>query len=702
MSNRNAEELFPRAVEQFRHTASTASELIETIYSNPSALSFAENVIIFPTMTGQVVWNLRIEAPAFADFRLKLFQIQDSAQLTLNSLLSEAGQIFRSQWRGSGRHDCNAFPITDDPTKLYKLFESGVAEGLPTELKNAIARCQPFDDLERFGTIEKISRGLNSMLHWDNARKSDLQLGIALIPGKFAYSANPPITLTPHFLTEDTRWFTESGDYIATRFIISGAERGDAIRVSSIDDLHIDFCTPNPVDLHTRVSELITSLQNILGLFAYLTSRSPLSKSFVEETAEHVDGQRLTVFWINEDEDFSIHRIRHASRILEGDSFGHSTEESIESAAATWGLPDFVMRPIQERKGAAVREISDGLVISGKKGLIIQSKARENPSNDDPEKEVRWVNKQIKKASAQVEGTARRLNKDPITVRNGRNRELLFEAGEIDWAGAIIIENPAIQKCEINDLSCKIPLIILTRADWEFLFEKLRSTHSVVEYAFRAGNSLILGEEYLRYFQLADADLQATREATPATYDSWHPHSSPALPILGSSDDDLDLILRDIMEDISLSVTTKSDYIGLHSLLSNIDAIPLTVRPSLSDLLSKGLQTAGETPNLWRARHFRLNGFQVGFAVFGSFSDQVNLAFQSWATYRHSLFLHSPGTDPSSTSTFVLLTPSSSQIRTWDTTAVHLEDDPNLSSDDIALFSSLFDKPETPTGVNAK
>ena len=45
---------------------------------------------------------------------------------------------------------------------------------------------------------------------------------------------------------------------------------------------------------------------------------------------------------------------------------------------------DFVLRPHVERKGRGVREISDGLLLAGDHGLIIEVKSRDTTAESLP------------------------------------------------------------------------------------------------------------------------------------------------------------------------------------------------------------------------------------------------------------------------------------------------------------------------------
>ena len=55
---------------------------------------------------------------------------------------------------------------------------------------------------------------------------------------------------------------------------------------------------------------------------------------------------------------------------------GKAAEDAAHSAAATWGLPDFVFLPSAEHQGSRNREISDGLIVTGNEGIVLQIKSQ--------------------------------------------------------------------------------------------------------------------------------------------------------------------------------------------------------------------------------------------------------------------------------------------------------------------------------------
>lgn len=67
---------------------------------------------------------------------------------------------------------------------------------------------------------------------------------------------------------------------------------------------------------------------------------------------------------------------------------GQQVEDYARRLAGDLGVRDFVCQPIVIRKGKGVREISDGLLVAGNEGLILQVKSRDPDAArlDDPMK----------------------------------------------------------------------------------------------------------------------------------------------------------------------------------------------------------------------------------------------------------------------------------------------------------------------------
>src|SRR2546425_1070959 len=99
---------------------------------------------------------------------------------------------------------------------------------------------------------------------------------------------------------------------------------------------------------------------------------------------------------------------------------GHAIEGATRIAAAFWGLPDFVFRPALRSRDSANREIGDGILIVGERGVVLQVKSRQAASSESTRERL-WLGKSIDKACRQANGTIRSLTStDQIALVNER------------------------------------------------------------------------------------------------------------------------------------------------------------------------------------------------------------------------------------------------------------------------------------------
>ncbi len=192
------------------------------------------------------------------------------------------------------------------------------------------------------------------------------------------------------------------------------------------------------------------------------------------------------------------------------ESRGANTEQRAREIAALLGVPDFIYRPLLERKGQTQREISDGMIICGEDGLIMQVKARETPDRDTPTRAEQWVRKSAGAARKQADGTRRRLAQPrsvTFTSLRGYSRTLSSVKG---WPAVVVVDHP------LAPAGIQLPqsesTLWITIADWHELHAQLRSTAAVISYARRALESGLhppLGQEEDRYLALARADAAA-------------------------------------------------------------------------------------------------------------------------------------------------------------------------------------------------
>lgn len=206
---------------------------------------------------------------------------------------------------------------------------------------------------------------------------------------------------------------------------------------------------------------------------------------------------------------------------------GLDVEAHVREVAATLGIADFVYLPAITRKGAAVREVSDGLLLCGQGSVVLQVKSRdpEAAATDDLKTAERWVRKQYDAAVSQGHGTRRTIDRQrrsgdcvnvvpvraldfPETDRAAFSLTLDEEAAA--WPTLVVLDHPLARGVTIP---IQEGVLAITLDDWWSLNRCIRSINGLVRYVTRllaaslpAGNLVVLGHEDERFAALADAD----------------------------------------------------------------------------------------------------------------------------------------------------------------------------------------------------
>ena len=272
--------------------------------------------------------------------------------------------------------------------------------------------------------------------------------------------------------------------------------------------------------------------------------------------------------------------------------WGTAAEEGARRLAADLGVPDFVYDPVQIAKGQSTREVSDGMLIAGDRGLIIQTKARE-PGSDGSRKAVtKWITGSAAKATSQIKGTRRTLMNNDITVRSRRGHERHLKAGH-EWPGVVLLSledvpDDIVVETEPNS-------IVMTLDDWHALHDMVLSTTAIITYVDRvieAGIEWHLGDEEARYREFAAADL--------ATFGS--PTSYPTLPlqrVAGLDRTHAEVLDQWINEDIALTPVgdgdTETSPEFVRRAVEILDAIPILGRLNLGRLLVERARQSDES-----------------------------------------------------------------------------------------------------------
>jgi len=381
---------------------------------------------------------------------------------------------------------------------------------------------------------------------------------------------------------------------------------------------------------------------------------------------------------------------------------GTGTELAALRAAARWGLPDFVFNPLTIPKGSGFREIGDGSLISGSRGVTLQVKARDGATGN-VEREASWLQKKAGEGLRQAYGTIRMLTEHDLTLSNLRDREIPIPGDQIEWAPVVILDHPNPPAGVTPEREPELKGLILTRRDWEFLWDQLRSVSAVIEYAHRVANDdrIELGTEVARYYDLADRD----HNATPTPMEPWMiavgaaQISGPTLPRdpANSTDTVGHSVFRQILSDIAATDFGGDELVRLE-VLSLIDQSWVGHRAELGRTLLRRIDYCALAPaDTLRAQHritFVGGGaLQLSFSVYSHFTGYHRQIFEAWVLHRRQTFLQRSGaTGPNYPWTVaVLLTPRPEGDRLWDTTVLATNGGPAYDDETYAEVGAAFD-----------
>ncbi|MER5809066.1 hypothetical protein ABT143_12850 [Streptomyces sp. NPDC002033] len=400
-----------------------------------------------------------------------------------------------------------------------------------------------------------------------------------------------------------------------------------------------------------------------------------------------------------------LRRIPPALPLPEHVDHGPGAEQATHTAAATWGMPDFVFQQAEHAaKGSGRRELGDRLLLAGQRGAVIQVKARTiTPKPDAPE--ISWIQKVAVKAMSQAKGTVRQLRMLPADMINGRDRTLTVDGNAFEWIAVFLLDHPHVPpNAHVTWQPLGIPAIALTRRDWDFLFDQLRSTTAVLDYLFRAAGepAVALGDEPVRYYQLAAADAETPPQDidTELVGADGTLFSAPQLPQApaGSDGTNAHRILRIILEDIALTplrdpMTERDRF----TVLSDLDLLPVAARAQWGHLLLDMLRDVPNVPEghyKWRFRRLlHTNSSRqliVGAAT--RFDPTIQAAFTTYVELRQHEVTERTGLAEESSTLGVLLTPRAAGHRPWDTSTVRVDGVLDLAPEDLQLYSNLWNR----------
>jgi len=632
----------------------------------------------------------------------------------------------------------HTMPLTATITEFAALIPQGRLLGLRPDQVRVLEQFQPFatgsaaaaligSHMQHLaGALERLDRGDRLVCSWASHTGPEVVVpeGASLLScttepdGPLAaprplihFRVDPPdaapnVRIRPNValdpVIEASPWPTNLDDNAVTR-----TARILVVVRHLIEALERSVSTPTFIQRHGRIDDLAPVATEGVWKPVVFNSEAQeadalqsLTDSDLGLASVRTEDGSYTLLRLDDDGQIVGREIPEATPPEPSMAVGPGTEAAALSAAARWGLPDFVFHPLTVAKGTGFREIGDGTLVSGRRGITLQVKARDG-ATADRDREVSWLQKKAGEGLRQAYGTIRMLAQRDVALTNFRGRELPIPGDQYEWAPVVILDHPNPPDGVTPEHEPDRHGLIITRRDWEFLWDQLRSVTAVIEYAHRvAGDRIELGTEVARYYDLAARD-----ERTAATpMEPWMIEtgavqlSGPTLPRdpANTSDTIGHLVFLQILNDIAATDFGGDELIRLE-VLSLIDQVWVGHRAELGRTLLRRIDhCALAPPDTLRAQHrlaFIGGGkLQLSFSVYSHLSGYHREVFQTWVLHRRQTFLQASGaTGPDLPWTVaVLLTPRPDGGRLWDTTVLATQGEPAYDNDAYAEIGAAF------------
>jgi hypothetical protein len=134
-------------------------------------------------------------------------------------------------------------------------------------------------------------------------------------------------------------------------------------------------------------------------------------------------------------------------QILSGTPYGEWTEKLARQASTKGGQPDFVYKGILVRRGRAVREVGDHLLLLGHQLAIVSVKSRDITmlGRDDEVRARNWLDKNISKAARQIAGTERTLwSQAGIRIVSDRGVDVPWTPSRVSEVYGVVVVNYSV------------------------------------------------------------------------------------------------------------------------------------------------------------------------------------------------------------------------------------------------------------------
>ncbi|SDH99402.1 hypothetical protein SAMN04489720_3127 [Agrococcus jejuensis] len=312
---------------------------------------------------------------------------------------------------------------------------------------------------------------------------------------------------------------------------------------------------------------------------------------------------------------------------------------------------------------------------------MLQSKSRAE-SSGEADRERGWLDKNIARALRQAAGSVRALRSRSRTMSNRRGNSVEVHGDEIDWLTVVLIDHDEVPAGYTPD-SGEERAVVLTRGDWEFLFDHLRSATWVLDYLDRVvGEPFELGREPVRYYEIAASDDLADAGDLPAWGANGRTHAwagrAPLEPA-GHAETEAHFLLRSVQEDIGRTEIGRERELERLEVLRHLDGIPVGLRVEVGRRVLEFVDATRK----WRratlatrtrvilpgsARSAGVDG-PLMFMAASELTPTSEAVFRTRAELLHHDFGLESGWEGYRT-TGVLLTPSSDHQKAWTTSMV--------------------------------
>lgn len=632
------------------------------------------------------------------------------------------------------------FPFVTTPAEFLRFIDSGALSGLRPDQIQLIEQFQPYHRASGDDERHQVLRAaVTRLMLLEGLLQRDGQPVVAF----WAHSASPMVEAGPPAAVTELQVVPDGvlvdWHRVATFRVRPGTQGVRANPNIAFDPiLNAEPWPDNPDNnMHVQVrellrvvEELIRALERSVGLriglhgsyfrFVQLEddpvwTRVDLSEETEIETgirdsdlglATYRSGDELIVLVLRPDGVYA--RFIPAPVPLDPNSDrGPAAEEATRDSASQWGLPDFVFKPETVQRGNATREVGDGTIVCGNRGLAVQVKAR-TAATDQTDRERSWIIKKGKEGARQAAGSVRTVQRSPIAHANLRGRSIPIDGNTIEWVGVVIIDHDSPpEDLSVYTEAVNIPYVVVFRREWEFLFDQLRSTAAVIDYFHRiAEYHTAPGDHIADYYELALADEQTGPDLSNSRIPTSLRNSAiqtsyPVLPVApaSSADEYGARMYRQMLEDIAESPWDREESDRVH-VLCLLDKLPIAERAMIGRRL---LTHLGRTPQVetgttrWEFRRYLLGNayLHLAYCVCNQFTELHKEAFTRWVILRHHEWITEldPDKRGQATTVAVMLTPRHDRTRPWDTSVFAAFGDLALEPDDLEAMQRLWNDP---------